>query len=116
MASVFEGIRQGLVMRNHAPVDRNLLGRAVAVANGKGGIGKTTATVGGLAAAAGHRVLLLDLDPQGNLGDDLGYNITGDTDSGHQLLMSLMGWHSVGASSDRGTAEPGPRLWRRTSG
>jgi len=40
-----------------------------AVANQKGGVGKTTTTValGGLAAAAGRRVVLLDLDPHGSL-------------------------------------------------
>lgn len=39
------------------------------VANQKGGVGKTTTTValGGLAAQAGLRVLLLDLDPHGSL-------------------------------------------------
>jgi chromosome partitioning protein len=40
-----------------------------AVANQKGGVGKTTSTValGGLAANAGKRVLLVDLDPHGSL-------------------------------------------------
>lgn len=40
-----------------------------AVANQKGGVGKTTTSVslGGLAAEAGKRVLLLDLDPHGSL-------------------------------------------------
>jgi chromosome partitioning protein len=49
--------------------------RVIAVGNGKGGTGKTSvvANVGGLAAAAGLRVLLIDLDPQGNLNRDLGY-------------------------------------------
>ncbi|ACE83045.1 ParA family protein [Cellvibrio japonicus] len=43
--------------------------RVIAVANQKGGVGKTTSSValGGLIAAEGQRVLLLDLDPHGSL-------------------------------------------------
>lgn len=39
------------------------------VANHKGGVGKTTTTVtiGGLLAQAGHRVILIDTDPQASL-------------------------------------------------
>ena len=46
----------------------------LAVANGKGGTGKTSlvANLSGLAAAAGIRTLTIDLDPQGNLSPDLG--------------------------------------------
>lgn len=50
--------------------------RVVAIANGKGGVGKTSLTAGiaGLAAAAGYRVLAVDTDPQGSLRRDLGYS------------------------------------------
>ncbi|MGW4807197.1 ParA family protein [Kitasatospora sp. NPDC004272] len=46
----------------------------VAVLNQKGGVGKTTDTIhlGGALAEAGRRVLLVDLDPQGNLTTALG--------------------------------------------
>lgn len=56
-------------------IDRPALRRTIAVINGKGGVGKTsvTANLAGLLAAAGYRVLAVDLDPQGNLGNDLGY-------------------------------------------
>lgn len=51
-----------------------MLGQIVALANQKGGVGKTTTAVNiahGL-AARGHQTLLLDLDPQGNSTSSLG--------------------------------------------
>ena len=71
---------------------RSALDRVIAVINGKGGVLKTTiaANVGGLLAASGYRVLLIDLDPQGNLAEDLGYTDTGSDDRGKSLAMALM--------------------------
>ena len=44
------------------------MGRVAALLNQKGGVGKTTVTLGlaSAAAAAGHHVLVVDLDPQGS--------------------------------------------------
>ena len=53
------------------------MGKIIAVANQKGGVAKTT-TVINLAdalALAGHKTLVVDLDPQGNLGFTLGLDI-----------------------------------------
>ena len=64
------------------------IGRTLVFAQGKGGVGKTTlsANVGALAAAAGHRVLLIDLDQQGNIARDLGFT----PDNGDALLHALI--------------------------
>jgi cellulose biosynthesis protein BcsQ len=69
------------------------LGNVVAIANGKGGVGKTsvTANVAGVAALSGWRVLAVDLDAQGNLGNDLGYNNAQLTDRGKGLLRAVVG-------------------------
>ncbi|HKT00345.1 MAG TPA: ParA family protein [Rugosimonospora sp.] len=71
--------------------------RIVAVFNGKGGVGKTslTANLAGLLALAAadagspRRVLVVDCDPQGNLGLDLGYAGSDRDDRGSGLMAAL---------------------------
>jgi chromosome partitioning protein len=62
------------------PVNRKDLYRTIVVHNGKGGAGKTSLAthIAGLIAVADYKVLLVDMDPQGNCGEDLGYTESGD--------------------------------------
>lgn len=63
--------------------------KIVAVANQKGGVGKTTTAVNLAAwfAESGIEVLVLDLDPQGNLTSSLGVDRTNLPHSTYELLL-----------------------------
>jgi cellulose biosynthesis protein BcsQ len=69
-----------------------MLDNLIAIANGKGGAGKTTlaAQLGGIAANSGWRTLIVDLDAQGNLGRDLGYYDTAGNDHGAALAAAIV--------------------------
>lgn len=69
------------------------LARVVAMANWKGGAGKTTLTanLGNCLARDGMRVLVVDLDLSGNLALDLGLSDHPERDDGAGLLASIKG-------------------------
>ncbi|HEY3844061.1 MAG TPA: AAA family ATPase [Acidimicrobiales bacterium] len=65
------------------------LPRVIAIANQKGGVGKTTTTVnlGAALAEQGYRVLVVDLDPQGNATTGLGVDARNFEFSMYDVIM-----------------------------
>jgi chromosome partitioning protein len=74
--------------------------RILVVANQKGGVGKTTTTInlGTALAAIGERVLIVDLDPQGNASTGLGIDQASRKRSSYDVL--------TGAADIRAAAHP----------
>lgn len=68
------------------------MGRIIALANQKGGVGKTTSAInmGAALAAAGRRVLLVDIDPQSSLTDALGIDASALPHSIYDVLLGQM--------------------------
>jgi len=76
--------------------------RVLTVANQKGGVGKTTTAVNIAAALALHglRVLLIDLDPQGNASTALGVDHSVGTPSVYDVLLGGQPLASVATPAD----------------
>ena len=98
--------------------------RKIAILNFKGGTGKTTTTVnlGAGLAMIGYRVLIMDMDPQGNAGISLG--IKSEKTAYHLLTTSLSARDCLAKArdnldiiiSDRMLADAGEMLVKQGAG
>ena len=66
------------------------MGKIISVTNQKGGVGKTTSCVNlaSYVANAGNKVLLIDMDPQGNACSSVGVEIEKGQPSVYEILLS----------------------------
>ncbi|MDA3628585.1 ParA family protein [Saccharopolyspora oryzae] len=82
--------------------------RVITVANQKGGVGKTTSTVNLAAGLALHglKVLVVDLDPQGNASTALGVDHRSGSPSVYEVLLGEISLSDAAAQSNQS-----PNLW-----
>lgn len=81
---------------------QGVMPRVITIANQKGGVGKTTTAInlGTALAAIGERVLIVDLDPQGNASTGLGVSRSDRKLSTYHVLIGESGLSDIVVSTD----------------
>jgi chromosome partitioning protein len=87
------------------------MGRVVAIANQKGGVGKTTTAInlGAALAAFDHKIALVDFDPQANATSGLGFSRQKNGDNAYDVLLGADPREALRATAF-------PNLWLIPSG
>ena len=77
-------------MNGHASESTHTLARVIAIVNQKGGVGKSTTSVnlGASLALIGRRVLLVDIDPQGNTTSGVGVDKRDVSEDIYDVLLA----------------------------
>lgn len=83
-------IRSDIINRKNKGGYKSKMGRVIAIANQKGGVGKTTTSINLSAslAAKGKKVLVIDTDPQGNTTSGFGIEKNDLENTIYELILS----------------------------